>query len=352
MIMYDHETIRDRKLMESVDVSDENSFELPPDDIELSDSIRESGSGHNYDDLSLELQDIKLILEQGGPEVFYQLGLYGFQDKYPEFYNSILRDFLLKLVEVDDEYLDSMEALDDWDNGELVQPGDWGALIQRAELLLRGKNRGWDKIYKGFVNSGVNEDLDTDLLQSDEEESKAYADDYELEQDEREEDKKELESSKELVDEINGDEHTIEAEQKLTGKPEDLKEGYEEDDLKEAKIYKEDISGYTPWSGAVDTFDKIKEAGLLDELDALIDELYPEGISETQLNDILWFEPDFILDSLGLGEDEEEEEETEEDEDDDFEQDDISDDADSDTKEESYSPHHDNNRLSLDESLF
>lgn len=66
---------------------------------------------------------------------------------------------------------------------------------------------------------------------------------------------------------------------------------------------------YSPWSGAIDTYNTIVEAGKEEEFESLIEELYPNGIEETQLNDILWFEPDFILESLGLSEEEEDEEE-------------------------------------------
>lgn len=64
---------------------------------------------------------------------------------------------------------------------------------------------------------------------------------------------------------------------------------------------------YTPWAGAIDTYNTIEEAGKLEEFESLIDELYPDGIKEVTLNDILWFEPEFILESLGLSEDDEEE---------------------------------------------
>lgn len=64
---------------------------------------------------------------------------------------------------------------------------------------------------------------------------------------------------------------------------------------------------YTPWSGAISTYETIVEAGKKEEFESLIEELYPEGIEEVTLNDILWFEPEFILESLGLSEEEEEE---------------------------------------------
>ena len=73
------------------------------------------------------------------------------------------------------------------------------------------------------------------------------------------------------------------------------------------KIYKETVSEFTPWQGAVSTYDTIVEENKLDDLDFLLEELYPEGISEGQLNDILWFESDWLFENLGIKEDEEDE---------------------------------------------
>lgn len=65
---------------------------------------------------------------------------------------------------------------------------------------------------------------------------------------------------------------------------------------------------FEPWAGAVDTYNTIMEANKVDEFESLIDELYPDGIEEGRLNDILWFEDDWILEMLGLSEEDEEEE--------------------------------------------
>lgn len=85
------------------------------------------------------------------------------------------------------------------------------------------------------------------------------------------------------------------------------------------KVYKEiDIRNFEPWSGAVETYDRIWNEGKIDDLESLIDELYPDGIDETKLNDILWFEDEWLYEALGIedeeGEDEEEEDEEGEDE--------------------------------------
>lgn len=67
------------------------------------------------------------------------------------------------------------------------------------------------------------------------------------------------------------------------------------------KIYKESVSSYIPWSGAVSTYVTIVEENKLDDLDFLLEEIYPEGISESRLNDILWFESDWVFARLGIG---------------------------------------------------
>ena len=61
-----------------------------------------------------------------------------------------------------------------------------------------------------------------------------------------------------------------------------------------------DISEYEPWSGAVETWDKIVEADKVNELEFLLEDMYPDGLTRTELNDILWFEPEWVFDMLGL----------------------------------------------------
>lgn len=79
------------------------------------------------------------------------------------------------------------------------------------------------------------------------------------------------------------------------------------------KITKEiDLRNFEPWSGAVDTFDKIYNADKIDELEWILEDLYPDGIDETQLNDLLWFDDEWILETLGIDEDDEEGDEDDE----------------------------------------
>ena len=66
------------------------------------------------------------------------------------------------------------------------------------------------------------------------------------------------------------------------------------------------LEDFDAWSGAVETKERIIEEGKAEQFDSLIEELYPDGISETQLNDLLWFEEDWLFETLGITEEEEE----------------------------------------------
>ena len=82
------------------------------------------------------------------------------------------------------------------------------------------------------------------------------------------------------------------------------------------KIYKEEsLSNFEWWSGAVATADRIwEERGTegWNELEAILEDAYPDGMDETELNDLLWFEPETIFEWLGIGNEEDEDEEEEE----------------------------------------
>lgn len=86
------------------------------------------------------------------------------------------------------------------------------------------------------------------------------------------------------------------------------------------KIYMETtLERFDAWSGGEDTLEVIREKGFCDTLEAHIEcDIFPDGCTDTELNDFLWFERDFIAELLGFsdwealendGEEEEEEEE-------------------------------------------
>lgn len=75
------------------------------------------------------------------------------------------------------------------------------------------------------------------------------------------------------------------------------------------RLYKEFSESYTPWSGAVETYQRIQDAGKWDALEAVLDDIYPEGMTETELNDLLWFESETVFEWLGISDEEETENE-------------------------------------------
>lgn len=64
--------------------------------------------------------------------------------------------------------------------------------------------------------------------------------------------------------------------------------------------YELDLDTFEAWSGAVSTLDRIRENNLTRQLENILEELYPDGMSETELNDLLWFDSDSVYRWLGL----------------------------------------------------
>ena len=64
------------------------------------------------------------------------------------------------------------------------------------------------------------------------------------------------------------------------------------------------------WSGAVSRANTLTLREL-DQVEMALEELYPDGMTDTQVNDIFWFEEDFIAQCLGYRDWEELEEDRE-----------------------------------------
>jgi hypothetical protein len=52
------------------------------------------------------------------------------------------------------------------------------------------------------------------------------------------------------------------------------------------------------WSGAKELAERLTWEELL-EIEHQLDELYPDGLTETELNDLFWFDAEFICDLIG-----------------------------------------------------
>lgn len=67
------------------------------------------------------------------------------------------------------------------------------------------------------------------------------------------------------------------------------------------KVYYElDLEKFEAWSGAEDTLDRIRNEGKVGTLEAILEDLYPDGIDETQLNDLLRFDDELVFEWLGI----------------------------------------------------
>lgn len=58
------------------------------------------------------------------------------------------------------------------------------------------------------------------------------------------------------------------------------------------------LKNFDFWSGAKDTIKYLTESEL-DTIESYLEELYPEGMTDTELNDFIWFEDDTIAEWLG-----------------------------------------------------
>ena len=71
------------------------------------------------------------------------------------------------------------------------------------------------------------------------------------------------------------------------------------------KIYSEkSLRNFEFWSGAKENADELTSAQL-DKVETILEDLYPEGMDETQINDLFWFDFDTIKEWLGITDEEE-----------------------------------------------
>jgi len=59
-----------------------------------------------------------------------------------------------------------------------------------------------------------------------------------------------------------------------------------------------DLTNFDFWSGAVSLSNRLTYTEL-QQITEQLEELYPEGMTDTQINDLFWFEEDFICEMIG-----------------------------------------------------
>ena len=64
--------------------------------------------------------------------------------------------------------------------------------------------------------------------------------------------------------------------------------------------YELDLERFQAWSGAKDTLDRIQREGKCSLLEQILEDIYPDGMTETELNDLLWFDSESVYEWLGI----------------------------------------------------
>ena len=64
--------------------------------------------------------------------------------------------------------------------------------------------------------------------------------------------------------------------------------------------YELNLNSFQAWSGAKETLERIQREGKCAELENVLEELYPDGMTETELNDLLWFDSESVYEWLGI----------------------------------------------------
>ena len=71
------------------------------------------------------------------------------------------------------------------------------------------------------------------------------------------------------------------------------------------KVYSEvSLSNFNFWSGAKDNAAELTDAQL-DTVECILEDIYPDGMSETSVNDLFWFDFETVKEWLGMTEEEE-----------------------------------------------
>ena len=66
------------------------------------------------------------------------------------------------------------------------------------------------------------------------------------------------------------------------------------------KLYSEkSLSGFEFWSGAKDNAEKLTSKQM-DQIESTLEDVYPDGLSETELNDLFWFDFETVAEWIGM----------------------------------------------------
>lgn len=117
--------------------------------------------------LAEEVEELKEDIADFGPEGFYQVPFSSFEKEFPVFTNKVLKDFLVKYVQIKPEEMSDPEVLAAWESGDLITEQDWDALLEGAEKKIEGVGFQWDKTYpKHQYKEAITESNNTEKLKA------------------------------------------------------------------------------------------------------------------------------------------------------------------------------------------
>ena len=64
------------------------------------------------------------------------------------------------------------------------------------------------------------------------------------------------------------------------------------------------LSNFNFWSGAKDNASELTDSQL-DTIECILEDIYPDGMNETSVNDLFWFDFETVKEWLGITEEEE-----------------------------------------------
>lgn len=64
-------------------------------------------------------------------------------------------------------------------------------------------------------------------------------------------------------------------------------------------IREDSLTNFEFWSGAKDNAKKLTTEQL-EEVERQLEEIYPEGMTETHINDLFWFDFEWVCELIGL----------------------------------------------------
>lgn len=206
----------------------------------------------------------------------------------------------LKKKRVVEDLDDSPEAKEVWSKPEEIEgelPEDFAGKIEFLVADEEEAIEGYDKVIEALVGDEfTSARAQLEIIRDEETAHKEFleklmADPTAIYDGVVDEDETEVEESEEELEDEK-------EEEPLT---EDLDE--------ELKVFTSTLSGFHPSEKSEGLWNEIKDANKVEDLEYALEALYPDGISDVALDDMLSNEPDWIRDMIGLDEPEFEEEE-------------------------------------------